>query len=466
MKRLFLFIICLQAVFTAAVAQQLTLDDCRRMAIEYNRNLRNAVVQHSAAEDNLQAYKTNRLPKFSLTGDYLYSGGKSTFTMPGGYLPTFVPNPATGALEPNIWAINPDGAPLFKEYAYMPDTKFDLKIGSVYSAGLTARQPIYMGGKIQSSIQMAKIATTIARLNTKRAEAEVILNVDEAFFSYIKVEELVKSAGKYKDVLAEFHRQMENAHQSGMKSKNDLLKVQVQLNEAELKLRQAQNALRLARMNLCYHIGLPMGTESILLRDNFEEADVFSQQASDISGRPEYGMWQQQIELKKQNVALVRSDFLPQVTAMASYSYTHGVQLNNSNLFSKPSFMGGVSVNIPLFNWGEGRRKVSAARREVEMAANQFEDLSRQMELELMQAINEYDESILEVTLTQKSLAQAEGNRAESGNRYQVGMETLADYLEAQALWQKAQSDLIEARGRRRVAYTRYKRATGKLITD
>lgn len=465
MKRLSLLIICLQAAFTAAVAQQLTLDDCRQMAIEHNRNLRNAVVQHSAAEDNLQAYKTNRLPKFSLTGDYLYSGGKSAFTMPGGYLPTFVPNPATGVLEPNILAMNPDGTPLFKEYAYMPDTKFDFKIGSVYSAGLIAQQPIYMGGKIQSSIRMAKIATAIAGLHMKKTEAEVILNVDEAFFSYIKVEELVKSAGKYKDVLAEFHRQMENAHQSGMKSKNDLLKVQVQLNEAELKLRQAQNALRLARMNLCYHIGLPMSTESILLRDNFEETEALSQQASDISARPEYAMLQQQIELKKQNVALVRSDFLPQVTAMASYNYTHGVQLNNSNLFSKPSFIGGVSINIPLFNWGEGRRKVSAARREVEMAANQFEDLSRQMELELMQAINEYDESILEVALTQKSLTQAEENRTESGNRYQAGMETLADYLEAQAFWQKAQSDLIEARAQQRVACTRYKKAMGKLIT-
>lgn len=466
MKRLSLLIICLQAVFTVAVAQQLTLDDCRRMAVEYNRNLRNAAIGHSAAEDNLQAYKTNRLPKFSLTGGYLYSGGKSSFTMPGGYLPTFVPNPATGALEPNIGAMNPDGTPLFKEYAYMPDTKFDFKMGSVYTAGLTARQPIYMGGKIQSSIRMAKIATTITGLNTKKTEAEVILHVDEAFFTYIKVEELVKSADTYKEVLTEFHRQMENAHQSGMKSKNDLLKVQVQLNDAELKLRQAQNALRLARMNLCYHIGLPMNTGSIVLRDNFEEADALPQQISDISARPEYTMLQQQVELKKQNVRLVRSDFLPQVTAMASYSYTHGMELNHSNLFSKPSFMGGVSVSIPLFNWGEGRRKVSAARREVEMAANQFEDLSLQMELELMQAINEYNESILEVALTGKSLTQAEENRTESGNRYLAGMETLADYLEAQALWQKAQSDLIEARGKQRVAYTRYKKATGKLAAN
>lgn len=463
MKRLLVYIICLQCIFATASAQPLTLDDCRRMALEQNRNLRNAALQYGVAQDNLQAYKTNRLPKFFLTGQYLYSGGESSFTLPGGYLPTFVPNPATGALEPNISAINPDGTPLFKEYAYMPDTKLDFNMKSIYSAGLSARQPLYMGGKIQASVRMAKIAANIADLNTQKTEAEVIVNVDEAFFNYIKVEELVRSAAKYKEVLTEFHRQMENAYQAGMKSKNDLLKVQVRLNEAELKLRQSQNRLRLTRMNLCYHIGLPMNTESISLRDNFEETDLLSVQSSGISARPEYGMLQQQIELKKQNVALTRSDFLPQVAATVSYNYTHGVEVNNSNLFSKPSFMGGISVNIPLFNWGEGRRKVSAARREVEMAANQLEDVSRQMELELMQAINDYDESVLEVALTQKSLMQAEENRTESGNRYQVGMETLADYLEAQALWQKAQFDLVEARSKQRMSYTKYLKAIGGL---
>lgn len=94
MKCLSLFMlcfICFQALFTSAFAQLLTLNDCRRMALENNRNLRNAALQHSAAQDNLQAYKTNRLLKFSLTGDYLYSGGKSSFILPGGYLPTFVP---------------------------------------------------------------------------------------------------------------------------------------------------------------------------------------------------------------------------------------------------------------------------------------------------------------------------------------------------------------------------------------
>lgn len=456
-----IIILLFAVAISSGKAQQLTLGDCRRMALNHNRNLRTAVVQIAVAEDNLKMYKTNFLPKFSLSGDYLYSTGSSTYTIVGGYLPTFVPNPTTGSLEPDILTNAPDGTPIFKEYAYMPDTKFDLKIGSVFTAGLTARQPIYMGGKVRTSVKMAKMGKTIAELNVEKLEAEVIVNLDEAFFTCIKMEELVKSAAKYNELVAEFCRQMENAHRSGLKSKNDLLKVQVKLNEAELQLRQAQNGLRLSSMNLCYHIGLPMNTDGIVLADNFELIPEVIRNRTDISSRPEYAMLQQQIELKKQQVSLAKSDFLPQVSAMVSYSYMNGVQLNNSPLFSKPSFVGGVSINIPLFNWGEGRRKVSVARHEVEIAHNQFEDLTNQMELELVQALNNYDESLFEVTLTLKSLTQAEENMSESGNRYMAGMETLADYLEAQALWQKAQSDLVEARSRQRISYTKYLKATG-----
>ena len=43
-----------------------------------------------------------------------------------------------------------------------------------------------------------------------------------------------------------------------MKPQNDVLKVQVKLNESELSLRKADNALRLAGMNLCHYIGRPL----------------------------------------------------------------------------------------------------------------------------------------------------------------------------------------------------------------
>ena len=45
----------------------------------------------------------------------------------------------------------------------------------------------------------------------------------------------------------------------------------------------------------------------------------------------------------------------------------------------------------------------------------------------------------------------------------EVGMETLTNYMEAQAQWQKAWSDWIEAKAELRVNETYYLKSTGRL---
>lgn len=443
-------------------AQTLTLEQCREMAITNNRKLKIATGQTLASKDYIKAYRANFFPKISATGNYLYSGGESTLTLTGGFLPTFIPDPATGNLVPNILITRPDGTQIFKEYAYMPDQYLKLKIGSVFSTGLLIEQPIYMGGKIRSAFQMASIGNSISGLNEKKIKAELITSTDEAYYSVIRTVELIKAAESYKAVVSELLRQVENANKQGMRTHNDLLKVQVRMNDAELKIRQAENGFRLARMNLCHQIGLPLTCKINV--SGFPAVEIRKDTVTDITARPEYAMLQKQIELKHQQVRMTKSDFLPQVAASVSYNYTNGVQFNNAPLMNSGSFMGGVSVKIPLFHWGEGLNKVAAAKREVDIAKNELENMSELMMLEVTQALNNYDEAILEETLMEKSLNAAEANMISSQHACHAGTETLSNYLEAQAIWQKSMADLIEARARVRTSYSRYLKAAGLLV--
>lgn len=442
----------------------LTLEKCREMALENNRGLKSAQERIAASQDMLRAYKSNMLPKFSLNGTFLYSDLSHTETMAGGYLPTFVPDAATGELVPNIAMIAPDGTPIFKEYAYMPDQNFTLEVGAVYDGAVRVEQPIYMGGKIANSIKLAKVGVEVAEISRRRSEAEMLQGVDNAFYTYLKVQDMLLSAQKYCDVTIQFQEQVQNLLNSGMCTKNDLLKVQVRLNEAQLLKRKAENGLRLARMNLCYMIGLPMTTENISVVDEIDMEVVVDATNLDITARPEYELLNKQIEAKELQVRMTRSDFLPSVAAMASYGYSNGMSLNDKTILGGFSFAGGVTVSIPLFHWGEGLRKISAGKHEVNIAKYELADLSEKMTLELMQAINLYDESVMEVEMRSKSLSQADENMRQSGNLYSGGVETLADYLEAQALWQKAMSELTEARAAQRLAYTQYCKTSGTIL--
>ncbi|MDR1225207.1 MAG: TolC family protein [Tannerella sp.] len=469
-KHIFLAAV-LSVICGVAGAQELmTLEKCRETALKNNKSGAIAALNSDKAEYTRNAYHANYFPKISASGNYLHSGLRLNASIPKAYLPTFVPDPATGGMNPNIIVgpdgnpvVGADGNPVFREYAFFPGMDFSLRMKSLWMAGVSAEQPIYTGGKITSAYRMARIGNEIAGLSQQLTRAEIIVQTDEAYWTCIQTGELVKLAQSYRKTLGELLRNVRAAEETGLKHRNDALKVQVKMNEAELQLRRAENGLRLARKNLCHVMGIPPDSE-LNLPESFDASSASSHpRSADYSKRPEYMMLEKQVRLKEQEINLVRSDFLPKAGVIAGYGYTNGGTLNGSKLFDRASFTVLASVSIPLFQWGEGRNKIRAAKAERNIARLRHENTGEQMALELSRAIDKCDESTLEVDLTARSLEQAEENMKVSGMQYDAGMETLSNYLEAQTAWQQARMEYINALTRRQLNETYYLKAAGEL---
>ena len=285
----------------------LNLETCREMALESSKKMSIATKQGEKAEFERKAYRANFLPKLSATGLYAYMQKKSSFTIDGGYLPTFVPG-ANGELVYNLYidpatklpVMGKDGLPLAKTYAFMPDIELELGLRGVYSAGAMLEQPIYMGGKIRSAYRMATIGKEMAELNKQYTRAEVITEADEVYWQYVRLVELVTSAQKYKAVVNELVRNLTDAYETGMASRNDLLKAQVKLNEVELMLQKAENGKALAGMNLCRVIGIDLYS-SIQVSDSLcgEVTPGVLNAGEGLQQRPEYNLLEKDVELKK-----------------------------------------------------------------------------------------------------------------------------------------------------------------------
>jgi outer membrane protein TolC len=443
------------------------------MALRNNKSVAIAERMEEKITYESKSYFANFFPKISLSGLYLFSNTKMNKTLKGNYLPTYVPDPATGQPKPNVVTMpdgNPligaDGNPVFKEYAYFPDIALSLRMNGLYTAGIQAEQPLYMGGKITAAYKMSLIGKDIARLNRSLTRAEIIVQTDEAYWTHLKTLELKKVALAFQKVTAELLHNVQNAYETGMKPGNDVLRVQVQVNKAELQLQQAGNAIRLSRMNLCQILGLPLNSDiaiSETINDNDSNGGVSTIVAAGYTARPEHAILEKQIELKNQQIKSVRSEFLPNVGLLANYGYTHGLDFNGTPLVDRTSFFALFSVKIPVFHWGEGVNKIRAAKAEKQIMQLQRDDLNEKMNLEMTQALNKCIESELEVALMLRSLEQAEDNMKTSCNRYEMGMETLANYLEAQTLWQQAWMELINAKIAQRLNETYYLKATGGL---
>ena len=450
MKKKLTFITLVLCALITNAQELLTLDQCRQLALDNNKRMAAANKQTQAAHYTMQSYKGNFFPNFTASGTGLYSSANGSFSLPGGNLPTLIPD-ANGQPIPN------------GGFAYFPGIDLNYKVRTVWMGGVQVEQPIFMGGKILAAYKMARLGKQMAQLNENLTATEVILETDQAYALMIKAQEMNKVAESYHAVLQELMKNVQSAYKHGLKSKNDVLKVQVKLNESELAIRKAENALRLANMNLCHLIGKPL-IETLQISDDFPVIEqALETQVNDITARPEYSLLNKQVDMAKQQVKLSRSELLPQVGIRGSYDYVHGLKVNEQRLFDNGGFSVMLNVTVPLFHFGERINKVRASKAQLEQVRMEQADLNEKMYLELTQAANNLDEAKLQTALADRSLEQADENRRISKGEYEAGLEPLSDHLEAQALWQQAYETKVDAHFQLYLSYVKYLKAAGIL---
>lgn len=467
-KYIFFFLMLLPCLGFAQV--DLSLGMCREMALQNSKEVNIAGKQQEKAAYDVKMYRADYLPKILAVGLGLYNQKKYNYKLKGGYLPTYKPG-ADGQLEPDVMidpqtqrpVIGPDGNPVFNSYAFLPDIKLQLGLRGVYSAGVQVEQPIYMGGKVRTAHEMAKVGEDIARENIRLSRSDMLLETDQAYWQVVRIGEQASAALKYREVVKELVKNLQDAQTVGMTTSNDVLKAQVRLNEADLMVQQAQNGYILAQMNLCRLIGLDLQTRLNLLDSLSETVNpAIWTLDSAVSQRADYQMLMRQVDLKERQVALDRADFLPQIGVTAGYGYGGGLKLNGDDEASA-TFTAMAGVKIPVFHWGEGKNKIRSARMEEEISRLNLEKSSDLMELEIVSSRFSLRDAQTRVVMARNALAQASENLKTSTDQYQVGMEDLTSLLEAQAQWQQMWSQWIDAKASLHLSEASYLKAIGKL---
>lgn len=444
MKRIFLYLLIMIPVVVMA-QRTMTLDECVRLAKENNKEIKASEHQYRASRYEQNSAKALFFPSFLLTGNVVYSTSDGSYASGGGMLP--------------VWGA--DGLPS-GQTVFFPGLNLSYELDWMYNGGIQVEQPLYMGGKIRAGYRMAKIGNEIASLNKRLTEVEVIVETSQAYAEVVRTQELREVAVAYHHLLSELMRSVESAWKHGMKPQNEVLKVKVKLNESELNLRRAENGYRLAMMNLCHYMGLPL-TERIEVSFDLPDTSGACEGGADIYNRPEYQILEQKQGLVKQQVVMARSEYLPQIGLMGRYGYTNGVKLNGCKLFDDWNFLAGIQVSIPIFDFGRRMNKINSVKSQYARVQSERESLNEKLMLEMSRAFNNLDEAFLENRLAESSVVSAEENLRNSRLQYEKGMELLSDYLEAQTLWQQARQTQVDSRVNCYLKWLEYQKTIGKI---
>ncbi len=434
MKHLFISSCAILLSIASVSAQQplrLTQAECRQMALAHSEELQQADNAVRQAELDRKIAATAYLPK--------------------------VEGSATGAY------MLPD----------MDMMGMELRMRGTYMAGLSLTQPIYTGGKITTGHRLARIGEEAASEKFRMTRMDVLVGADNAYWTYIAVGRKVRMLENYCAQMDTLYRQTETALAAGMATENDLLRIEAKRTELHYQLQKAQNGAELCQMSLCRIIGADFDTQIEAVDTTFSVSEP-GRLASEIDARPELLLLEKQVAAEREQIRMARADMLPTVGLGVNYMYYGNVKLNGmadaggtmvpyTQEFRDGMGIAMLSVKIPIFHWGESRKKVRKAQYELRNAELDLQKNTKLLNIEVQQAIRNVQDGYRMVLTAEKGLQQAEENLRVMRNRYTVSMAPLTDLLDAQSQWQQAESNLIEAQAQYRIYETEYLRSTGKL---
>lgn len=430
MKRLLLSIMTILSV-AGLHAQSLSLNDCRQMALEYSEQVK-------TADNNVRKAQLDREIAFAQ------------------YLPK---------LDGSVTAV------AMKDREFGPLT---LQLRGTYLAGVNLTLPLYAGGQITAANKLAGIGKTVSEEQLRKARMQVIADVDNAYYTLISVQSKVRMLEAYAEQMQGLYDQVKISVDADLATNNELLRISAKQNEISYQLQKARNGEQLCQLALANIIGTPFDS-TITPTDTIMTAQSVDGLTEDFSMRPDLILLKQQVEASKQQVKMARSNYLPTVALVGSYSYFDNLKAklnlplpDGSNFYFKDTFNGGhaiaiLSVSVPIFHWGAEVKKVKKAKLDLDNSRLQLQQYERGMSIEVRQAVLNLTDGQRMLETAQLGQQQADENLRVMRQKYDNQYCTMTDLLDAQSQWHQARSNLIEAQTQQKINETEYLRVTGQL---
>ena len=453
--------------------QVLTIEDCRRLAVENNKRLKIADEEVKASALKKAEAFTNYLPGVEGSGVYLRNQKKINLLEEDAYLPVGTVENGSFTFRPDQLMTGADGTPVAvngqyvpKDYALLPKDAMtvDDRNTALLQVGLT--QPIYLGGKIRAYNQMAGLSEKLARSKRSQELQEVVLATDEAYWQIVSLSNRKKLADKYVETLQKFVHDVELMLETGVATKADVLSVRVKLNEGEMIRTKVENGLSLSRMFLNQLCGLPTDT-LVTLVEEVDDACMEEVGEEDLervyARRPEVASLQLAVDIYKKKEKIALSEYLPKVAFMANWVWTapsfyDGISTKLSGMWSV-----GVGVQAPIFHWGASRKSLRHAKSQTNIMRYQLQESKEKIELQVSQAEFKMKEVERKLSMARKNMERAEENLRFANLGFQEGTIPVLNVLEAQTAWLTANSDWIDARIDARLCKVYLEKAYGTL---
>ena len=327
-----------------------------------------------------------------------------------------------------------------------------------YGMGVELVQPVYTGGRLTAVKRMAEAGRDNARHALKKEDNDLTLVVKKAYFTVLLTRQMARALDDAVASMGNHLKEAEAYHRMDTVPRLDVLRAREKL--ADLKQQQllATNNFALARTALNFAMGVDLATQYTLggqpslgiLPDNL---DLLEQKA--LARRPELSAMDARIRMAKGQVALAQSGRLPTVALVGK---VHRFEPENQD----PAAEVGLVASLKLYDHGMVSHGVALARHELQKAKIARRQLERGIRLNVEQAFRNAQAARESVQVAQSALATARETLGAARIRYQVGLSTSLERLDAEVSLTRARTNHIRALSMYNISVAELERALGK----
>ncbi|MBT2620428.1 MULTISPECIES: TolC family protein [Chryseobacterium] len=411
--------------------KQLSLDEAVQLGIQNSKNLKIDAAKIEEATADLLEAKNKQLPDFKLSGQYMR---------------------LTNA-KVDLKFLNESGS----GGGGMASPK------SVFLGQANLSMPLYSGGRIKYGIESAKYLVEASKLSTENDKIAIAYNVAQAYNNLFKANQSIKvleenlTASNQRD---ETFLKMEN---NGLIARNDRLKANLQTSNIELQLLEAKNNYNIANINMDLLLGIPEATIIEVDPNYIDEAqdakpvDYYLTEAQ--QNRKDLQALSQQRRAAQLGSKAAKAENLPTIALTGGYIAADAPDF--LTVYNAVNVGVGIQYNLAnIWKKNSSLRQSQAREKQLE-ASNEL--LNDNIKLDVNREYQNTDYSKQRIAVFEKSAVQANENYRITKNKFDNGLATMTELLDADAAQISANVGVINAKADAALAYRKLLQTTGTL---
>jgi outer membrane protein len=313
-------------------------------------------------------------------------------------------------------------------------------------------------------ISRAKEMNTAARHQLERTDQEILFHVVQSYYGVLLAGKQVEVAELAERTAKSIIDRSQVRYDAGLVVESDLLSAKVRLASREQELIRARNNLEYARAQLNTAMGVPVDSQYLpadpLAENTLTAAALTELEKQALATRPDLKRIEAQQSAQDLSIAIAKSSFGPRLNAFA------GWELDNPTFLAGGggnNWLGGIELQIDLFQGGAKRAVLSRERATAEKMAALKQAASDAVRLEVRQAYYDQDSSRQQVEVARTSISQAQESLRINQDRYDSGLLTITDLLGAEEAARRSQADYWQAVYQFHISYANLELASGSL---